>query len=88
LLWLSVLVICGSNLLVGAPLAALLLAVVPSYLSDSVVDWQPIGFGVAALAVAALLDRDLALGRRAAGRGTRSPVRSRVGPADGVVVAP
>jgi ABC-type branched-subunit amino acid transport system permease subunit len=75
LLWLSVLVICGSNLLVGAPLAALLLAVVPSYLPDSLVEWQPIGFGAAALLVAALLDRPWSLGRRATGRGEggRSP---------------
>jgi ABC-type branched-subunit amino acid transport system permease subunit len=77
LLWLSVLVICGSNVLIGAPLAALLLAVLPSYLPDALVDWQPVGFGVAALLVAALLDRTFGLGRRSAGRDRRSPVRSR-----------
>ncbi|MDQ2651001.1 MAG: ABC transporter permease, partial [Actinomycetota bacterium] len=77
LLWLSVLVICGSNVLIGAPLAALLLAVLPSYLPDALVDWQPVGFGIAALLVAALLDRTFGLGRRSAGRDRRSPVRSR-----------
>jgi branched-subunit amino acid ABC-type transport system permease component len=77
LLWLSVLVICGSNLLAGPALAALLLAVVPSYLPDSLVEWQPIGFGAAALLVAALLDRDYGLGRRAAGRGAGSPAAAR-----------
>jgi ABC-type branched-subunit amino acid transport system permease subunit len=78
LLWLSVLVICGSNLLVGAPLAALLLAVAPSYLPDSLIEWQPIGFGAAALLVAAGVDRDWSLGRRGAGRLARSPGRERV----------
>ncbi len=78
LLWLSVLVICGSNLLVGAPMAALLLAVVPSYLPDSLIEWQPIGFGAAALIVAAVLDRDWSIGPRGAGRADRSPSRDRV----------
>jgi branched-subunit amino acid ABC-type transport system permease component len=77
LLWLSVLVICGSNLLVGAPLAALLLAVVPSYLPDSLIEWQPVAFGAAALVVAAVLDREWSLGARAAGRLRRSPSAER-----------
>jgi ABC-type branched-subunit amino acid transport system permease subunit len=52
LLWIAVLAISGPRLLPSAVVAAGLLAVLPAYLPDSAIKYQPIGFGVVALVFA------------------------------------
>lgn len=52
LLWIAVLSIAGPRLIPSAVVAAGLLAVLPAYLPDSAIKYQPIGFGVVALVVA------------------------------------
>lgn len=81
LLWLAVLGICGRNLISGPILAAVLLGIMPVYLPDGWLDYQPVAFGVAAVAVGVLVDRVYRLGRRSAGRPRRSPVPPRPAPA-------
>ena len=68
----------GLVTIVVAATAAVLVAIVPSYLPDSLIGYQPIAFGAAALIVAATFDRTFGLGRRSAGRAERSPARSRL----------
>jgi branched-subunit amino acid ABC-type transport system permease component len=80
LLWVTVLAICGSGLVSSPLLAALAVAVVPAYLPDAWVRYEPIAFGAAAALAAVALDHTYALGRRGAGRLRRSPVLTRVVP--------
>ena len=87
LLYLAVLAVAGSGQLRAPIVAAALLAVVPSYLagSDTVATYEPIVFGVSAVAVvlaegsrgqlAALVQRGA---RRGRSRVTRGPVRARM----------
>ena len=50
LVWLTVLVTAGASTLGGSVLAAVLLAAVPAvFTSPTVVEWQPVAFGVAAM---------------------------------------
>jgi branched-subunit amino acid ABC-type transport system permease component len=49
LLWVAVIAITGANLIRSSVLAALLLAVLPSYVSELNANYQAIAFGVAAL---------------------------------------
>jgi branched-subunit amino acid ABC-type transport system permease component len=51
LLWVAIISITGNNLIRSSIFAALLLAVLPSYVSDLNPNYQAIGFGVAALVV-------------------------------------
>jgi hypothetical protein len=76
----TVLAICGSGLVSSPLFAALAVAVVPAYLPDAWVRYEPIAFGAAAALAAVALDHTYALGRRGAGRLRRSPVRTRVVP--------
>lgn len=87
LLYLAVLAVAGSGQLSAPIVAAALLSVVPSYLagSDTVATYEPVVFGISAVAVAlAAGSRDelTALVRRGAERGrarlARSPVRARM----------
>jgi branched-subunit amino acid ABC-type transport system permease component len=83
--WVVVLAISGRNLIRSAVVAAALLAVVPAYLPQSWINYEPIGFGVLAIITAllvsngfdlpALVKADLTGSVRL---GSRSPVRSRV----------
>ena len=53
LVWLTVLVTAGASTLGGSVLAAVLLAAVPAvFTSPTVVEWQPVAFGVAAMLLA------------------------------------
>jgi branched-subunit amino acid ABC-type transport system permease component len=55
LLWVTVLVVAGASTLGGSVLAAILLVVVPAILtSRAVTEWQPVAFGLAAMAFAQL----------------------------------
>ena len=87
LLYLAVLAVAGSGQLRAPVIAAALLAVVPAYLagSDTVATYEPVFFGVGALAVALAegsRDELTALVRRGAERGrarvTRGPVAARI----------
>ena len=78
LLWVTVLAVCGSGLASSPLLAAVALAVVPAYVPDAWIPYQPVVFGAAAALAAATLDHRYSLGRRAAGRLRRGPVRARV----------
>lgn len=50
LVWLTVLVTAGASTLGGSVLAAVLLAAVPAvFTSPTVIEWQPVAFGVAAM---------------------------------------
>lgn len=91
LIWLTVLGICGSGLLSSPVIAGLAFAVTPSYLPESLIEWQPIFFGLAAVFVGLTVDRHWSIGPRSLGRGARSPAMDRVrrtvvGAADGLVV--
>ncbi len=93
LLWLSVLAIAGPWPVASAFVAAALMAVVPGYLGREVAEWQPVAFGVAAMAAGALSGRGPAVAvliRRQAevsrSRVERGPVQARHGraaPAEG-----
>ena len=52
LLWLTVIAMAGTRVLSSSVVAALLLAVVPIYLPQSLNEWQPVAFGTAALLTA------------------------------------
>jgi ABC-type branched-subunit amino acid transport system permease subunit len=87
LLYLAVLAIAGAGQLRAAVVAAVLLAVVPDYLagSDTVATYEPVVFGVGAVAVALAeggRDQLADLVRRGASRGrariARSPARARL----------
>jgi ABC-type branched-subunit amino acid transport system permease subunit len=82
--WVVVLAISGRNLIRSAVVAAILLAVVPAYLPQSWINYEPIGFGVLAIITAllvsngfdlpALVKADLTSSVRL---GSRSPVLAR-----------
>jgi branched-subunit amino acid ABC-type transport system permease component len=57
LLWLAVIAMAGTRVLSSSVMAALLLAVLPIYLPGAFIDWQPVLFGGAALAVALFAGR-------------------------------
>jgi ABC-type branched-subunit amino acid transport system permease subunit len=79
LLWLTVLVICGSNVLRSAVFAAFLLAVAPAYAPDSILAHLPLIFGAVAIAATVLYD-GLEVGTRRlpqSDRARRSPARAR-----------
>jgi ABC-type branched-subunit amino acid transport system permease subunit len=78
LLWVTVLAICGSGLVSSPLLAAFAIAVLPAYLPDAWVPYQPLVFGAAAALAAATLDHRYSLGRRGFGRLIRGPVRARL----------
>jgi hypothetical protein len=89
-MWLAVLMVAGSSSVASTVIAAVLLVLVPGYIDNpTVLDYQPVFFGVAAVAVAAVaggagsVTRDR-IARRfeqvktaTAGRTSRSPVRAR-----------
>ena len=93
LMWLAVLMVAGSSPVASTVIAAVLLVLVPGYIDNpTVLDYQPVFFGVAAVAVAAVaggagqVTRDR-IARRfeemktaTAGRTSRSPVRARRSP--------
>jgi branched-subunit amino acid ABC-type transport system permease component len=82
--WVVVLAISGRNLIRSAVVAAILLAIVPAYLPQSWINYEPIGFGVLAIITAllvsngfdlpALVKADLSGSVRL---GARSPVLAR-----------
>ncbi|OAH13066.1 branched-chain amino acid ABC transporter permease [Streptomyces jeddahensis] len=78
LTWLAILVLC-SGLRSAAPVAAAVgLVVVPAYITNAtVVAWQPVLFGLGALAVA--IREAQAAGRRGGEAGTATPAASRAG---------
>lgn len=85
-MWLATLAIAGRGLIAPAFVAGILIAVLPSY-SAGFTEWQPVLFGVAAIAVAIASGRSSPVAqwlRRAAvasdGRARRNPVRARVAP--------
>jgi len=87
LLYLAVLAVAGSGQLRAPIVAAALLAVVPSYIagSETVATYEPVVFGVSAIAVALAegsREHLAALVQRGAERGrvrlTRGPVRARM----------
>jgi len=82
LLWLGVIAIAGSRVISSSVIAAVLLAIVPIYLPAGWRDYQPVAFGLAALAVALLSGRVDWVGKlrnALAGndRAQRSPLRGR-----------
>jgi branched-subunit amino acid ABC-type transport system permease component len=79
LLWLTVLVICGSNVLRSAVLGALVLAVAPAYAPEAIAPHLPLIFGAVAV-VATLLYDGFRVGQGtlpASDRARRSPARAR-----------
>jgi ABC-type branched-subunit amino acid transport system permease subunit len=85
LLWLAILAIAGPGELQAAVIAAAALAVVPAYLPSGWVDWQPVAFGVTAMAVAlasgesfGLSTRFRRLAEESDDRTRSSPVRERM----------
>jgi len=90
LIWLAVLMVAGSSPVASTIVAAALLVLIPGYINNpTVLDYQPVFFGAAAVAVAAVaggagqVTRDRIVRRfehmkaAAAGRSTRSPVLAR-----------
>jgi branched-subunit amino acid ABC-type transport system permease component len=76
LMWVAVLAIAGRRVLPGAFVAAALLVLLPSYLPDSFLEYQPLMFGVLALVTARLGLVDWRSHRRPE-RVELSPVRAR-----------
>jgi branched-subunit amino acid ABC-type transport system permease component len=78
LMWLTVLAICGTRVLPSAIAGAVLLAIVPSYLPEELIKYQPLLFGAAALLAAVayepIMRHRFAVTRRA----QHSPVRARL----------
>ncbi|MGI8663392.1 MAG: ABC transporter permease subunit, partial [Acidimicrobiales bacterium] len=86
LTWIAILAISGSRLIPSSVIAAVLLAVLPAYLPDSAIPYQPIAFGVIALGTALALASRFDLAARVKGDlqgsarvGARSPVSARHG---------
>jgi ABC-type branched-subunit amino acid transport system permease subunit len=84
LMWLTTLAIAGNSLVRSPVLAALGLGVLPAYLSNVVVDYQPAIFGVLAISVAVTADGSVqpdrwlrSLAERSRPRGRNSPVAAR-----------
>jgi ABC-type branched-subunit amino acid transport system permease subunit len=95
LMWLAVLMVAGSSPVASTVIAAVLLVLVPGYIDNStVLDYQPVFFGVAAVVVAAVAGgagQDLRerIGRRfeqmktaTSGRTSRSPDHTRRSPSE------
>jgi ABC-type branched-subunit amino acid transport system permease subunit len=78
LMWLTVLAICGTGVLRSAVAGVVLLAVVPSYLPDSLVQYQPLMFGAAALLAAVAYEPILTHRFAGSGRRRHSPVTARL----------
>jgi len=85
LLWIAVLAISGNRLTSSAIVAAVLLAVVPSYLPEGWQNFQPVAFGVVAVVAALLAAKETdwvaavkADLSRSPRRHSRSPGRARV----------
>ena len=77
LLWLTVLVICGSAVIRSSVMAAAVLAVAPSYLPSSLVVHQSMIFGILATGAAILVASGIRLPRPATERMRRSPAHER-----------
>ncbi|HVW32900.1 MAG TPA: ABC transporter permease [Acidimicrobiia bacterium] len=90
LMWLAVLMVAGSAPVASTVIAAVLLVLVPGYIDNpTVLDYQPVFFGAAAVAVAAVAGGAGAVARErvarrfeqmkaaTAGRTSRSPVSAR-----------
>jgi branched-subunit amino acid ABC-type transport system permease component len=82
LLWVAVLAIAGRRVLPAAFVAAALLVLLPSYLPDSFLEYQPLMFGALALVTARLSLVDW-VAHRQVDRSTRSPLRQRPTGRDG-----
>ena len=78
LLWLTVLVICGSQVVWSSAAAAVLLAVAPSYLPSDLVQHQALFFGIFATLAAVVAARGAPAVPAGVGRHQRSPVRARL----------
>ena len=85
-LWLATLAIAGAGLIAPAFVAGVAIAVIPAYLTGFT-KWQPVLFGIAAIAVAIGSGKESPVAqwlRRAAaasaGRADRDPVRARMAP--------
>jgi ABC-type branched-subunit amino acid transport system permease subunit len=79
LLWLAVLAMSGTRRVISPVVAAVLLAVAPSYLPSGFSDYQTMLFGATAVAASLLIDRRITLGgHRSAERLQRGPVPSRL----------
>jgi ABC-type branched-subunit amino acid transport system permease subunit len=84
LILVTVLVICGTRMLLGAAIAGVLYTVLPGYIHSFTVDEQTLAFGLAAIVASVVLARREGLGswlRRSAKaseyRLSASPVRAR-----------
>ena len=80
LLWLAVLTLAGRGRILSGFVAGILLAVMPSYFNGHwFTDWQPVLFGVSAIAIASMAGREARVRRKVArrGRAVHSPIRAR-----------
>jgi branched-subunit amino acid ABC-type transport system permease component len=77
LLWLAVLVVCGSNVVRGAILASLLISVAPAYSPDALVPHQALIFGAVAVVASVLYDGVVRQSVGSSDRVRRSPARAR-----------
>jgi branched-subunit amino acid ABC-type transport system permease component len=77
LLWLAVLVVCGSSVVRGAVLSALLISVAPAYAPDALVPYQPLIFGTVAVIASVAYDGVIRRSVPSSDRARRSPVRAR-----------
>ena len=82
--WVVILAISGRSLIRSSIVAAVLLAILPAYLPQSWINYEPIGFGALAIVTALLTSNGFDLPslikadlRRSSGRTTRSPVVAR-----------
>lgn len=77
LVWLTVLVVCGTNILGSGVVAAFVLALVPAYGLQELVPHLPLLFGVVAVLAALSYDGGINLPKPRSARGRRSPIRQR-----------
>jgi ABC-type branched-subunit amino acid transport system permease subunit len=81
LTWLTVLAIAGPGEFSAAFIAAFLLAVLPSYVNrQGFTEWQPVGFGVAAVVAALGMNGRFRFGERLERSAARSAERGRFSP--------
>lgn len=90
LLWLTVLVVCGSKVVWSSAAAAVLLAVAPSYLPSGLVQHQAMIFGVVATVAAVVAAGGTRFAPTGIDRHERNPVQARLGDAalDGLAPTP
>jgi hypothetical protein len=79
MIWLAVLVLCGTAVIRSALAGTVVLALVPAYLPAGLIKYQPLLFGAAAIVAAIGYEAFAGWRMPVTNRAAKSPVRARLG---------